>query len=214
MSISEIIRANGVFFSIAFAAISFAAVTLVVWRFIKNYHARSNLEEFLAQLEQELETGGGRAAFEFCQRQANETRQLLPKVFTAALKHGHQGKIAARDAIADCIDTELLPSLQSLLPYILLLIKTAPMVGLLGTVVGMIGAFQTIAGATKVDPSALAADIGMALFTTAEGLLIAIPLIFFYTLFRERVQQFELQLQQGAQEALRLLPRIFSQPES
>jgi len=212
MSISEIIEANGVFFTIAFSGISLTAVTLVAWRFIKNYHARSNLEEFLGQLEHELETGGGRAAFEFCQRQATETRQVLPRIFVAAFKHGHRGRIAARDAIADCLDTEILPSLQSLLPYILLLIKTAPMVGLLGTVVGMIGAFQTIAGATKVDPSALANDIGMALFTTAEGLLIAIPLIFFYTLFRERVQQFELQLQQGAQEALRLLPRVYSQP--
>jgi biopolymer transport protein ExbB len=211
MTISQIIEANGPFFTILFAALSFSGVSLVAWRFIKNFHARSNLEEFLEQLEREIETGGGRAAFEFCDRQAKETRQLTPRVFLAALKHGHLGKIAARDAIADCIDTELLPSLQSLLPYILLLIKTAPMVGLLGTVMGMIGAFQTIAGATKVDPSALASDIGMALFTTAQGLLIAIPLIFFYTLLRERVGRFELELQRASQEALRLLPHVFPQ---
>ena len=50
--------------------------------------------------------------------------------------------------------------------------------GLLGTVIGMINAFQTIAGSGKqgVDPSALADDIGVALFTTASGLTVAIPM--------------------------------------
>jgi biopolymer transport protein ExbB len=82
------------------------------------------------------------------------------------------------------------------------------MVGLLGTVSGMIKAFSKIAGNTKVDPSALAGDIGMALFTTAEGLIIAIPLIFAYSLFRERVNRFELDLQRAAQAALNLLPAL------
>jgi biopolymer transport protein ExbB/TolQ len=110
--------------------------------------------------------------------------------------------------MADCIDTEIMPQLTSTLPAILLLVKTAPMMGLLGTVVGMILAFGKIAGATKVDPSALANDIGMALFTTAEGLFIAIPLIIFYSVFRTRIDRFEIQLQRASQEALRLLPQV------
>jgi biopolymer transport protein ExbB len=101
---------------------------------------------------------------------------------------------------------EIVPELNFLLPLMLVLAKLAPMVGLLGTVSGMIMAFNKIAGATKVDPSALANDIGMALFTTAEGLIIAIPLVFAYSMFRERVNRFELDLQRAAQEALTLLP--------
>jgi biopolymer transport protein ExbB len=89
--------------------------------------------------------------------------------------------------------------------------KLAPMLGLLGTVWGMIMAFGKIAGETKVEPSALANDIGMALFTTAEGLIIAIPLIFAYTMFRERVNRFELDLQRAAQAALNLVPRVYGQ---
>jgi len=60
----------------------------------------------------------------------------------------------------------------------------------------------------KVNPSDLAGDIGMALFTTAEGLLIAIPLIFAYTMFRERVNRFEVDLQRAAQAAVRLFPQM------
>jgi biopolymer transport protein ExbB/TolQ len=48
------------------------------------------------------------------------------------------------------------------------------------------------------------------LFTTAEGLLIAIPLIFAYTMFRERVARFELDLQRAAQAAMNIVPQLFT----
>jgi len=87
--------------------------------------------------------------------------------------------------------------------------KLAPMFGLLGTVWGMIMAFGKIASATtKVEPAALANDIGMALFTTAEGLLIAIPLIFAYTMLRERIGRFELDLKRASEAAMDLMPMM------
>ena len=111
------------------------------------------------------------------------------------------------------MELELLPRLNFLLPLILVFIKIAPMVGLLGTVWGMIQAFGKIAGSTKVNPSDLANDIGLALFTTAEGLLIAIPLIFIYTILREKVNGFELDLQRGMQAALARVPRLMPFPQ-
>jgi biopolymer transport protein ExbB/TolQ len=208
--LKHVIEANGILFSLAFLAMRMAAVFLVALRFIKNLKAHTDIEQFVARLEELLQTQGPAAVVETCRREAHETDQIMPKLFRAAFEEGHRGKIAARDAMADCMDLEIMPRLHSALPGILFLIKTAPMMGLLGTVVGMIGAFETIAGATKVDPSALANDIGMALFTTAEGLFIAVPLILFYTLFRERVNRFEVELQRGSQEALKLLPRIYA----
>ena len=53
------------------------------------------------------------------------------------------------------------------------------MLGLLGTVVGMMGAFNTLAAEGQADPSTLAGDIGLAMVTTASGLIVAIPSIFF-----------------------------------
>jgi biopolymer transport protein ExbB/TolQ len=55
-------------------------------------------------------------------------------------------------------------------------IKTAPMLGLFGTVLGMMSAFGKLGGGDKVDPTGLASDISLALITTAIGLAIAIPL--------------------------------------
>jgi biopolymer transport protein ExbB len=123
-----------------------------------------------------------------------------------------QGKMAVRNAMDDKIELEIVPDLDFLLSWILALAKLAPMVGLLGTVWGMINAFGKIAGAVKVNPSDLAGDIGMALFTTAEGLLIAIPLIFAYTMFRDRVNRFEVDLQRAARAALRLYPLMARRP--
>src|SRR6185295_9382488 len=64
----------------------------------------------------------------------------------------------------------------------------SPMVGLLGTVTGMIKAFQTLGAGGIGDPSKLAAAIGEVLVATASGLSIAIPAFFLYYFFRNRLQ--------------------------
>jgi biopolymer transport protein ExbB len=56
-------------------------------------------------------------------------------------------------------------------------IKTEPMLGLLGTVMGMMGAFANLSSGEKVDPTQMAEDIQFALITTAVGLAIAVPLM-------------------------------------
>ena len=178
--------------------------TFIFWRWLLNWHASVDLEEFLGRVKDDLESGGREDAMDLCREESG----VVAKVIGTALEHAPDGKVAVRNAMADKIELEIIPRLNFLLPWILMLAKLAPMVGLLGTVFGMIRAFGKIAGAVKVNPSDLAGDIGMALFTTAEGLLIAIPLIFAYTLFRERVNRFEVDMQRAAQASLRLLPRV------
>ena len=68
--------------------------------------------------------------------------------------------------------------------FLSLVTAMSPMWGLIGTVSGMIGAFQKIAGGGMGKPELLAGNIGEALITTAAGLIIAIPSMFFYFLFR------------------------------
>ena len=204
MSISHIIEANGPFFTIIFTVLSLASVTIVFWRWWLNYHAKTDLADFLGRLEPVLETQGIEGAVRLCDAEPG----ILPKLFTTALQTGPEGKVATRSALANLIELEILPDLNFLLPQILVFAKLAPMLGLLGTVWGMILAFEKIAGATKVNPSDLSNDIGMALLTTAEGLLIAIPLIFCYTMFREQINRFELDLQRGAQAAMNLVAKM------
>jgi biopolymer transport protein ExbB len=204
MTISHIYEANGFAFSLVFSLLSLASLAVVAWRLWLNHNATTDLPEFLGRLEQGLAHGGVKNALQLCEQE----KGIVPKLFTTVLQTGHQGKVATRGAMANLIELEIIPDLNFLLPLILVFAKLAPMLGLLGTVWGMILAFEKIAGATKVEPSALSNDIGMALFTTAEGLLIAIPLIFAYTLLRERVNRFELELQKAAQAAMNLLPRL------
>ena len=206
MSLTQIIDANGPLFLVAFSLLSLASLTVVVWRMWLNHNAKTDLADFLSRLEEELPKGGVEGALKLCEEEPG----IVPKLFATALQTGPQGKVATRDAIGNLIELEIIPDLNFLLPIMLVFSKLAPMLGLLGTVWGMILAFGKIAGATKVEPSALANDIGMALFTTAEGLLIAIPLIFFYTMFRERVARFELDLQRAAQAAMNLVPQLFA----
>lgn len=71
--------------------------------------------------------------------------------------------------------------------YLNVIATVAPMVGLLGTVSGMISAFQTIGQGGMGKPEALAGDIGEALITTAAGLVIGIPAMVFYFYFRNRL---------------------------
>ena len=142
--------------------------------------------------------------------QALQQNSALGKILAAGLANRHRERAVIKESIEDA-GRHVVHELDRFIPTLGTIASVSPLLGLLGTVSGMIGAFRTIAGATKVDPSALANDIGMALYTTAEGLLIAIPLIFAYTLFQQRIQRFEIDLQRGAQEALRLLPRLHGQ---
>jgi len=203
-TVKHIIEANGPLFTITFIVLSLTAVTLLIWRAWLNHNAKTDLDDFVARFQQTLKSGGKNAALEMC----SEEPGIVPKLFTTALNTCHEGKVATRNAIANLIELEILPDLNFLLPWIVTLIKLAPMAGLLGTVWGMILAFGKISGATRVNPSDLANDIGMALYTTAEGLLIAIPLIAIYTQLRDRVGRFELELQRATQMALNLLPQM------
>ena len=204
MGIREIYEANGLFFSIVFTSLSLASLTVVIWKLWLNHNAKTDLPDFLGRLDQTLATHGVNGAIQMCDAEPG----VVPKVFVTTLQTYPQGKVATRNAISSLIELDLLPDLRFLLPLMSTIFKLAPMLGLLGTVWGMIMAFGKIAGATKVNPSDLSRDIGMALFTTAEGLLIAIPMIFCYSMFVARVNKFEVELQRAAAAALDLIPRL------
>ncbi len=77
----------------------------------------------------------------------------------------------------------------------------SPLLGLLGTVIGMIGAFNTVAEVGEMgDASVLAGDIGLALITTAVGLLIAIPTLGIYHVFRQRISMFGNKIEEELEE--------------
>ncbi|MDF1861461.1 MAG: MotA/TolQ/ExbB proton channel family protein [Verrucomicrobiales bacterium] len=91
--------------------------------------------------------------------------------------------------------------------YFSIIAQAAPMMGLLGTVSGMIGAFAKLSQGGTGDPSAFAGNISEALITTASGLVVALPAIFCYFIFRDRLQGLVAETDEHAEELIGLLRR-------
>lgn len=105
--------------------------------------------------------------------------KAVPQLAIVALANRHLGPTKLKALLAEKFERDVLSELAYQLGWITTVVKTAPMLGLLGTVQGMILAFAKIATASQtggVDPSTLANDISFALLTTMYGLAIAIPL--------------------------------------
>ena len=103
----------------------------------------------------------------------------LPQLALLALQAREEPMKKIRQMVGERFERDILGNLDRLNSWVGTSIKTAPQLGLLGTVLGMINAFAKIAGAaaTGVDPKELSADISFALWTTAAGMAISIPLI-------------------------------------
>jgi biopolymer transport protein ExbB len=92
-----------------------------------------------------------------------------------ALTNRSKGLAKVKQILVMEFHTEIIAALENRLATISTIVRMGPLLGLLGTVASMIGAFGRIAGAAKVAPSDLAKDISLALWATGAGLLIATP---------------------------------------
>lgn len=111
------------------------------------------------------------------------------------------GRAKVEDAIADYTVREN-SRYMSWIGYFAVIAQAAPMIGLFGTVAGMIKAFSTMGISGGSDPSQLAGDISLALFTTAGGLVVAIPSIFFFYIFKNQFNKLVGEAQEAAIEGL------------
>lgn len=116
-----------------------------------------------------------------------ENETLFTYVFGAGLERCSTKREINFDKIKEAIEeasTEEITAYMKPIDYLSIIGATAPMLGLLGTVSGMIKAFQKIGSSGMGKPEQLAGNIGEALITTATGLIIAIPAMLFYYYFR------------------------------
>jgi biopolymer transport protein ExbB len=126
-------------------------------------------------------------------------------VFAALLRHQAQDK-ADLEELATVQARQELRRLIARLPLLNLIAALAPLIGLLGTVVGMVKAFQQVASAPgAVNPSLLANGIWEALLTTVAGLLVAIPALLFHYYLQQRIQQYAFQMDHYGTLLIRLL---------
>jgi biopolymer transport protein ExbB len=192
------------YFAIPMFAMSLVSITLVVWRILLNNKANTNLNAFLPVFQEKLEKEGVEGALRYCQSQQG----LIPrKLYVAGLETSKQGLAAMRRAMANVMELEILPDLNFLLAPILAIAKIATMVGLLGTVISMIGTFAKMQELQQQgsNVAGLGGSIGLALFATALGLTIAIPLVFSHVLFKAWIANFEVRMKSAAQKLMVLI---------
>ena len=113
------------------------------------------------------------------------------------------GRVAVDDAVADFSLKEN-ARYMAWIGYFSVIAQAAPMIGLFGTVAGMIMAFDTMGISGGSDPAALAKDISLALMTTAGGLVVAIPSIFCFYIFKNRFNSLVGEAQEVATEGVDL----------
>lgn len=189
------------YFALILFGMSFTGIALVFWRLLLNFNCATNMNEFLPIFQQKLDKEGIDGAIRYCK---TRTDYIPRRLFLSGLETSKQGMAAMRRAMANIIELEIMPDLNFLLAPILAIAKIATMVGLLGTVLSMIGVFAEM----SKDPSnttAQGGEIGLALWATALGLVCAIPLVFTHVLFKAWVAKFETRMKSAAQKLLILV---------
>ncbi|HIG83927.1 MAG TPA: MotA/TolQ/ExbB proton channel family protein [Verrucomicrobia bacterium] len=167
---------------------SVAMVALIVYNFIQLTESKFNPPDLKASLHDHMANCRVRSAIEV----ASTSPTYLGMMVAAALPNvdatdaDSLGREDVEDAIAEFTVKQNSDRL-TWIGYLGIIGQIAPMLGLLGTVVGMMGAFNTLASQGQADPSVLAGDIGLAMVTTASGLIIAIPSIFFFFFLRNKL---------------------------
>ncbi len=136
--------------------------------------ATSN-EELLASVEKALKNGGVEKAKEVCRN----TSGPIASIFYQGLERSNKGIDAVEKSIVSYGSVQM-GLLERGTTWISLFIALAPMLGFMGTVIGMIGAFDAIEAAGDISPSLVAGGIKVALLTTVFGLIVAIILQIFY----------------------------------
>lgn len=157
-------------------------LAIAIERLIYLSLATTNSDKLVQQVEDALKEGGIEKAKEVCKN----TKGPVASIFTQGLLRYDQGLENVEKAITSYGGVQM-GKLESGLSWIALFIALAPMLGFLGTVVGMVGAFDAIESAGDISPTIVAGGIKVALITTIAGLIVAIILQVFYNLIVAKI---------------------------
>ena len=163
--------------------LSIAGTALIIDGFMRLKHEKLVPTPFVEQASQLAQRGRFTELLALCKSHDS----LFARITGAALSQGQWGVVAVREAMQQHGEKEI-TLLRQRVGYIAFLAAIAPMLGLLGTVVGLIQSFQVLGeskGAAR--PDELAVGISVAMVTTELGLIVAVPLMLFHMLLRDRV---------------------------
>ncbi len=168
-------------------------LALCIERIIYLNLATTNTKKLLEEIEGALQSGGVEAAKEVCRN----TSGPIAAIFYQGLSRADEGVDVVEKSVIAYGGVQM-GLLEKGLSWINLFIALAPMLGFMGTVIGMIGAFDAIAEQNNISPAIVAGGIKVALLTTVFGLVVAIILQIFYNYIVSKVDNLVNQMEDAS----------------
>lgn len=165
---------------------------------------RANIDgtAFMAQVQKLIMANNIDRAIKLCNAEPN---RALPRVLKAGLTRANQKGSDVQNAVEETV-LEVYPQLNKRTGYLPMLANVATLIGLLGTIQGLIQAFEAVAHASAETKGALlAAGISTAMFTTAAGLIVAIPLLVLHSIVMARTVKIMDEVDQYSLKTINLL---------
>jgi len=183
---------------------SIFALAIIIEKFWHMHKIKIDTQEFLGSVLDKMKRHQVKEALEICEK----TKSPISHILKAGILKYDRPRPQIKEAIEDASLYEI-PKLEKNLPMLATIAHISPLLGLLGTVTGMVRCFQTIqAKATAfhpVSPGDLAGGIWEALLTTVAGLIVAIPTFIAYNYLVNRVNGFILEMEKASTELVNFL---------
>ncbi len=191
------IRASG-WIGLIIVLMSFYLIALIVWMAQRYRTTVAVPPELLSEVQNLLE----KAKYNDAYHKLLDDPSFLARVLAAGVRKLPSGLSHAQRAM-ELANEDMTMEMEHRTTYLATVGTLGPMIGLVGTVYGMIMSFRVIAvSGASAQPSELAAGISTALFATLEGIGVSIPAIFFYAFFRNRIARLSLEVGMAAEPLL------------
>ncbi|MFA5039655.1 MAG: MotA/TolQ/ExbB proton channel family protein [Candidatus Omnitrophota bacterium] len=198
-----IFKGGVVMVPIILASIAGAGIIVERWIVIRRLY-RLNMEAFSKACLEMVEKGRWNEALELCRQNGDYP---LPAMYAEAIEN-RQSSRAELDKVLERMGNHYVKLLEKRLGGLVSIVGISPLMGFLGTIMGLIRAFMAWEKAgSDITVSALAGGIYQAMITTAAGLMVAIPYYLFYNYFISRIKYFSHELDDYSSRLLELLTR-------
>ena len=177
-------------------SVSIVATAITLERIVTLYlRSRFNVTKFMVQIKSLIEQQDYRQAMAACNVR---TKHPLPLILKAGIAKANRREKEIERAMEEEM-LRALPKLQRGIGFLALLGNSSTLLGLLGTIFGLITAFSGVSAASaSARQQVLAEGISMAMYTTAFGLIVAVPILFSHQIVSDRLDKLMVQMEEGA----------------
>lgn len=203
-SILDYLLEGGPLLMIPLAALSFIAVLLIIFYLFTIRQGTVVSDKFMNAADALIRKQDYLGLIAVCNRENECIARIVYKTLDFATKNPTASFDEVRE-VTEAEGTRQASILNNRISYLNDISRVAPMVGLFGTVIGMIKAFESIGKSSGVQHMELAPGVAQALVTTAAGLTVSIPALIFYSIFRGKVQKLIAELEAAMTHIMALL---------